>query len=266
MNPCGFCTFATNNVKHDLRLFLYSLSYSNPASNIIIFVDSEIEKAIKKEWNELNLNIHIVNNLNQYSNKTREQMEEEKIWTDFQMIKSSLIEYSLTLLPDILYLDSDIFIINKIELPMNDKKQYDLALSPHYINKRNTNGVGFFNGGVVWTNNIDFPKKWKEYTKTSRYFDQASLEDCDKHFKTAYFGENYNFSWWRLNDSEEPSSVISSYLTYNDENVYYKNKPLIFVHTHFTRSEPHFLKFNLLILNVLNKCKSMDYLSNLLIT
>jgi hypothetical protein len=267
MIPSNICTFATNKVKDDIRLFLYSLSYSNPNCNVVLFSDDEIKSCIENEWNNILLNIHIVNNLNQYSNKTRQQMEEERIWTDFQTVKSNLIDYSLSIYNDILYLDSDIFIINQIELPINTIDEYnkcDLILSPHYINKQNTNGVGFFNGGVIWTKNKDFTTKWREFTKKSRYFDQASLEDCNRIFNTLYFDENYNFSWWRLNDSDDPPNIIASYLKYNDQNIYYKGKPLIFVHTHFKQYEKHFLNFNLLMKNLLSNCKEKNHLFDLL--
>ena len=67
---------------------------------------------------------------------------------------------------------------------------------------------GYYNGGMLWTNQKSLPDKWKEYTKTSRYHDQAAIEDLARCFSYFEFGENYNFSWWRVLQSELPPPKI----------------------------------------------------------
>lgn len=262
MIPSSFCTFATNNVKYDFTLFLQSLAYIHPGANLVVFVDQEINNLIHDKFKNINLKLDIIVNLNKYSSKTRLEMENLGIWTDFQMVKADLIEYSLNKFCDSLYLDSDIFIINKIDITISN--DCDLILSPHYIKSSSTDAYGYYNGGVVWTNNKLFPKKWREFTLKSRFYDQASLEDCDKVFKTCYMGENYNFSWWRLRVSNENSDIISSYVSHDEENIYYKKMPLIFVHTHFNNNHIMHIDFNNLIKSTLEKVKTKSYLFTLL--
>ena len=50
----------------------------------------------------------------------------------------------------------------------------------------------------------------KKYTKTSRYFDQASIEDLVKIYSYFEFGENYNLQTWRFILGVEPGEKIIS--------------------------------------------------------
>ena len=58
--------------------------------------------------------------------------------------------------------------------------------------------TGYYNGGMLWTKNKDIPNDWIFFTKKSRYFDQASIEDLAKKYSYFEFGENYNLQCWRL--------------------------------------------------------------------
>lgn len=248
--PSSICTLSTNSCIFDLNLFLHSLSISNPSIPIIILTDTPTQSFIHSILPSLNNPITILNSLDIYSNKNRHQMEIEKIWTNFQLEKTNSINYALSLFPNTLFLDCDIFVINPLLLPDN-YLDFDIGLSPHYIKKSDTDKYGFFNGGVVWTQNKNFSNKWIEFTLTSRFFEQASLEDCSKYFKTFLFDENYNLSWWRLNQSDKPLSTMLNFLSYDNSNIYYKNKPIIFIHTHFNHSNLNF--FNTPIKKLLQK-------------
>ena len=254
MKPSCICSFATNTCMYDMKLFLQSLSYSNPDSSVVVFVDNEIQKMIQSL--KLRLKLTVIENLNEYSNKNRRQMETEGIWSSFQMTKSKIIDHCLSIYSDVLFLDSDILVINELAIP----DSCDLALSPHYIRKNDTDRFGYYNGGCVWTNNKTMPAKWREFTETSRFFDQASLEDCAKIFNTKEFGENYNISWWRVLQSDESATKMSSYFSYNRDNIYFKGKPIIFVHTHFT--DATYAGFNNMIRNLLLMCKSKQKMNS----
>jgi hypothetical protein len=262
MIPSCFCTFATNMVKEDFQLFLQSLAHVHPGVNVVLFVDEEINNLIHDKFNNIDLKLDITVNLNKYSSKTRQIMEHECIFKEFTIIKAHLIEYSLSKFPDSLFLDADIFIINKIDI--NISNDCDLILSPHYIKSRDTDLYGYYNSGFVWTSNKSFPQKWREFTVHSRFFEQASLEDCSKVFNTCSLGENYNFSWWRVDQSDENRDIISSYLSHDEHNIYYKNMPLVFVHTHFHINQ--YNNFNNLIKSTLQKVKDKHYLFTLLTT
>lgn len=265
MEPSCFCSLATNSAKYDTKLFLLSLSYFNPGSNVVLFVDDVIENFIHSdtELNSLDLKLELVVKLNDYTNKDRNQMEGDGIWNKFMLIKADVIDYCLNKFPDVLFLDSDIFLLHKFTMPI-DKNEYDLVLSPHYIGKWLSDRVGYFNGGFVWTSNKLFTERWREHTVHSRYFEQASLENCAEEFKTFHLAENYNFSWWRLDYSDENSTTIQSYITYDDENIYYKQLPLIFVHTHFNQASLN--NFNQLIISTLENIPNKSYLLKLLTT
>jgi len=229
----------------DMKIFLLSLSSTNPGSKVVLFVDDKIHLMIK-EISNLNLEMTIIENLNSYSDKTRDAMVKAGTWTDFQMIKSNILDYCLNIYKDVLYLDCDIFIINEIEIP----DSCELVLSPHYINNNLSDKYGYYNGGCVWTKNKEMPAKWREFSKTSRFFDQASLEDCAKIFNTKEFGENYNIIMERdlkFND-----------FTYDKINIYLKGKPIIFFHTHFNNTSQ--ANFNHIISSLIGKCNSKAYL------
>ena len=243
MKPACICSFATNSCLYDMKVFLLSLSYSNPGSTVVIFVDTDV-KAMVESLDDLKLNLTMICNLDSYSNKNRQQLERQGTWSLFQMTKAALLDYCLATYPDALFLDSDIFVINEIEIP----DSCELALSPHYISEHTTRLYGYYNGGCVWTNNKTMPEKWRMYTKKSRFHDQASLEDCAKIFTTKVFDSNHNLSWWR------EDLDVESYYSVDQNNIYYKNRPIIFVHTHFNNDA--YKKFNDLIRNMLRKCES----------
>lgn len=261
MIPSCICSFATNNVEFDCKIFLKSLSCVHPNMNVILFVDNYIENMVKNMV-DISLNINTVCILDLYSNKNRAQMEQEGIWTDFQMIKSNLIDYGLSCYPDVLYLDCDICFINPIE--WNNVGDYSLLLSEHYISKWCTDQHGYYNGGVIWTNDNNFPEKWRTFTQTSRYFDQASLEDCAIFFKTGIIEENCNVAWWRIELADESREKMLTYFSVNDENIFYKNQPIIFVHTHFDINNQNYSCFNAKICELLDKCKNKKYLFELI--
>jgi hypothetical protein len=224
-----------------MKLFLLSLAFSNPGAIVVLFVDDDVKRMIDS-LGDINLRLTVISNLNEYSNKTRQQMERERIWAKFQMVKSLIMDFCLSLYPDTLFLDSDIFTINELSIP----DSCELALSPHYIRKSETDLYGYYNGGCVWTNNKDMPNKWRTYTETSRFYDQASLEDCAKIFKTKEFGDNYNISWWRVSPGESIDK-LKSCITVDNDNIYFNGKPIVFVHTHFSDKS----EFNIMIRNLL---------------
>ena len=104
-------------------------------------------------------------------------MVHQRIWDEFQMQKANIIKMALEMSNDTLFLDSDIIFFNSINCIDKSK---DIALSPHYVKKSNTDEVGYYNGGCLWVKNKNVPDDWIEFTKTSRYHDQASLEDLAK--------------------------------------------------------------------------------------
>ena len=258
MKPTIFCTFCTNTCIDDLNVFLKSLSIHHAKSRVYLFLDTLTSNHVRNLHLDLDLDITI--NLDEFTHKTRAGMEHSGVWTSFQMIKSNLIEYALSKEDNVLYLDSDILVVNPIDIPVDSSTE--LVLSPHYIKHTDVQLYGCFNGGFIWTSNKEFPTKWREFTKSSRFFDQASLENCAKYFTTRHVGENYNIAEWRLWQSDESSEKLISYLTADADNVYFKGLPIIFFHHHFHRDKHN--RFNSVVTNLLSGCSSKQDILRLL--
>jgi len=254
MKPSSFCCLSTYGCHQELFGLLLSLSIHHPNSNVYCLVDTISKNAIFSYTPILKLNIKWIENLNKYSGLNRAQMTQQGIWSDFQMMKAYAIDEALKYEKDTLFLDADILLLDTIDNIDNTKQ---LGVSPHYIKKSDTDRYGYYNGGVLWTNQKTIKKDWIEFTKTSRYFDQASIEDLAKKYNYFEFGENCNFSWWRITQSAtSPHNVVSN-ISIKNNKIMYKNKQLKFVHTHFHEKRQDMAFFNDLIKSNLNKIK--DY-------
>jgi len=201
------------------------------------------------------LQIKWVIELDKYDGMNRQMMDKMGIWSNFQMSKSLVIKYALRTHPDTLFLDCDIIIthcINGIDMSK------DIGVSPQFISKRYIDETGYYNGGMLWTKNTNVPDDWILFTKKSRYFDQASIEDLVKKYSHFEFGEEYNLQAWRMYLSNENKQTIANHITSSDT-LYYKNKPLRFIHTHF--HDARFKQFNECIIHHLSKSKMYKVLA-----
>jgi hypothetical protein len=164
-------------------------------------------------------------------------MYNDKTWTDFQMEKANAIQYALQFETDTLFLDSDIQVLAPFQVPVRqntaDGLRYQIGLSPHLISEDRVKKYGFFNGGILWVADKTVPYAWKRFAKTSRYYDQAALEDLADNYHYFFFGEEINYSWWRDNDPDNrmlPTLDPSGRLQV-------KGKPVVCIHYHFFARE-----------------------------
>jgi hypothetical protein len=242
--PSCFSTICTSVCAHELVGLLLSLSIYHKNEKIYILSDSKTKYIIDNITPKPPLEIVWFIELDKYDNMNRNTMVENNIWSEFQMNKATVIKKALEFESDTLFLDCDIIITDTI---CDINKYVDLGVSPQFLNNYKTKETGYYNGGVLWTNNKSVPCDWIEFTKTSRYFDQASIEDLAKKYKIFEFDENYNLQCWRLYYSEDDKDKMKAYLTSSPNNkVYYKNKPLKFIHTHF--NNPELEEFNSLLI------------------
>ncbi len=230
VKPASFCTICTNNCKQELAGFLLSLSLHHPNETVYIMCDTDTQEYIYNMSLEPKLKIIWHVTLDPFSKFTRTEMEENGIWSEFQMAKADIIQIALNKEDDTLFLDSDTIILDVLN-DINPLKK--LGVSPQFIKQKNVDEVGYYNGGMLWTNDINVPIKWREYTKTSRYYDQASIEDLVKEFSYFEFGENYNLQTWRFLLGIEDMEIIVKNLNIRFDKLYYKDKRLKFIHTHF---------------------------------
>jgi hypothetical protein len=235
--PSSFCTIATNTCIDEFVAHVCSLFRWHPGVPIYAIVDSETEASVK-EWLPF-VNLIMYSELDEFSGKTREQMEQKGTWTRFQMLKSRAISLALSKEKDVLYLDSDILVLHKLYIDPT----YEIGLSPHLIRKEFTDKYGYYNGGMLWTRAPSVCDDWNEASKTSRFFDQAALEELPKKYTTFEFDESYNVSWWRMNQSDTPPKFNLAGGPCVGE------KFIKCVHTHFANQE--YARFNQVIIQML---------------
>jgi hypothetical protein len=248
MKPSAFCSIATNTCIDETFSFLLSLSIHHPNAKMYLMTDTETKNKIENFYTpKLNLRITWIIELDGYSNKDRTIMTREGVWTKFMLKKAEIIEKVLKYEKDVLLLDTDIIILNEINDIDTTK---DIGVSPAYIKEVNMKEVGYYNGGMLWVQNKNVPQKWVELTKTSRYFEQASIDDLVQQFTFFEFGENHNYQSWRfilsICDSDEQQK---SFFECKDKNIYHKDAKLISIHTHFL--DKRMQNFNNFIINLL---------------
>jgi hypothetical protein len=256
--PSSFATICTLNCAFELVGLVLSLSLFHKNEKIYIMCDSKTKEIIDKLTPKPKLQILWYIELDKYDGMNREIMEKKGLWSEFQMSKANIIKKALEYEKDTLFLDSDIIITNTID-DIDITKT--IGVSPGFIAQKNIDEVGYYNGGMLWTNNINVANDWIIFTKTSRYFDQASIEDLVKKYSYFEFGENYNLQCWRYYLSPDGKDKISSYIssTSYESNIYYKNKPLKFIHTHFLNKR--FYEFNNILINHLKNAKMYKILA-----
>lgn len=244
-SPSSFCTIATYSCSNEFIGLLYSLSLYHPDVTIYCMIDTNTKNILDNLSLKPRLNIVTFVSLDKYTNENRRSMESKNIFTEFLMNKAKIMIEALKHNSDTMLLDSDILFFNKINIIDISK---DIGLSPHYIKKENTDEVGYYNVGILWTKNIAVVNDWIEFTKKSRYFEQASLEDLAKKYDTQEFGEEVNYMPWRIILSDNPSKTKSEIRIVNNE-ININNKPLIFLHTHF--HDKRFVEANSIFINAL---------------
>jgi hypothetical protein len=223
-SPSSFCTISTETCFDELLALLMSLRRQHPHEPIYVLADTKTRDRIPKFLD----NVHVRVDLDKYHGKNREQMEKEGTWSDFQMEKANCIDIALENHPDTMFLDADIIVLDRLRI----KPGYDLGVSPHYIRKERTDAVGYYNGGFMWVSNKTITQDWKLFTKTSRYHDQASIEDLAKKYNYFEFDKTYNMGWWRLIQSD---SDISKNFEINGPS--YEHRSIKCIHTHFAKGD-----------------------------
>ncbi len=251
VKPSSFSCICTSNCAFELIGLLLSLSVYHPNEKMYILSDTKTKEIIDIMTPQPKLQIKWFIELDEYDGMNRKIMEKKGIWGKFQMSKATVISKALEYEIDTLFLDGDIIITDLID---DIDASKDLGVSPQFIKKEHLERTGYYNGGMLWVKNKDVPNDWMEFTKTSRYFDQASIDDLTKKYTYFEFGENYNLQCWRLIYSQESPQQIANHITsLPNDKLYYKNKPLKFVHTHFL--DNMFQNFNNLIIQHLSNAK-----------
>ena len=248
--PSSFCTMCTHTEAFELIGLLLSISIYHPGSPVIIISDSRTKHIIEASTPQPNLKMKWVIMLNKYGHLNRHDMKNAGILHDFQIFNAVSIQQALLYYPDTLFLECDIIVTGVIS---SIDKSKDLGVSPQYMNKQATDVYGLYNSGMLWTKNKNIPKYWAKFTQTSRYYNQASIEDLVQNYSHFYFGENYNIHYGRIRhypvddiqdekqtqeekrkqEAKRKPAFVHNF-AYNDKikQVFYKNSQIKCIHTH----------------------------------
>ena len=102
---------------------------------------------------------------------------------------------------------------------------------------------GYYNGGMLWFRSVDAARAWGNFTRTSRFFDQAAIDDLVAHYRSFEFSEGYNVQAWRWHFAPEGTHAVRDKLrAHNNGSLFYGPCVLKSVHTHFR--DRRFAAFN----------------------
>jgi hypothetical protein len=253
MIPNSFCTLSNYNSHHELFGLLLSLSIFHPHAKIYIGCDQKTKDSINSYSPKLRLNIQWEIILEKYRNTNRHEMEKKKLFHEFLMKKMDILLTAIENDDDSLFLDADMILLDQI----NDiDKTKDLGVSPHYfpINSPIGKKYGFYNAGMIWSNNKNAIIDWKILSQDSYFYEQSSIEDLIIDYEHFEFSDNYNFGEFRLSHNKQS---YGNSLNIINEEIYVHEKKLKSIHTHIDR---HY-KLNFIIYFLLLQCKNYKILS-----
>lgn len=274
INISSVCTMATKNSEIELKLFLLSLNEFNKNMNTYIICDNYIRDYMNDNKDKYsNLNITLINNLSseKYTNISSDfQQDPQKklIWIDFMLEKSTIMKTALQKNPNTIFLDTDIVFFHKLPMVSN----HDVCLSIHDTNYANHKKFGLFNGGCVYSNNIEFCDWWKQKTydlhkDSYSFMEQGTLTYIfDSKFSYSVFDNGFNLGYWRPtlkdSDGEKESCMKNIYIDNFSNELMYNDNNIKSVHTHFFQNckYPHqetiMIPFNRCILNTIELIKN----------
>jgi len=265
-------TLANEKVLDDLKVFLFTLQLwnENTLPTIYIYCDTVISNFLEKQQ----LYKGVINKkviLDKYKTYSRIEMEKmpgeiyENRWVDLMCEKMNLMEWVHTVEEKVLFCDSDICFLGTLpEIPDSVK----IGLSRHYIRENDEKKYGIYNGGFVFSSSKEMLEVWKKATHTSRYYEQAALEELANHYEIYEFPVQNNYGWWRLlqgNDSiESLKSKWSLKRNQNSVGISVEGNSLLSIHTHWKTDDRATNYFNTFVLEHLQKLKSVEKTKKLL--
>lgn len=281
-HPAAIATLANIHALYDLELFIKSIMVWHQGTDvppIYLLCSSDVAEKVRTNVLEYSGKIYTKIALDPYKNYTREQMELlpsrsglSNLFHDFTQEKCGLMEWALGSLSaeetprGVLFCDADIFWLGKLPLlPYGPT----LALSQHMIRKKDEAKYGEYNAGFLWTNDPTMPSAWKAACRTSRFFEQAALEDLADALpedKLYCFPIQFNYGWWRVYQAEtSPTQQINEWslvTKFIDDHsgILVKGQPLRCIHTHFKTRDQTTELFNIFIKQLLEKnaCKNQN--------
>jgi len=241
--PSSYSTLLGGERGLDGVLFLASLAIHQPHAHVYISSDSHTYEWFLEHARVLfhRLNLHWTLALDKHqSASSRAEMEAAKTWANFMLEKVAIMETALTHHNDTMLLDADFVVLEPIHLPTD--AQYQLGVSPHYIKACKGKMYGVYNGGMLWTNQMSLGAAWRNATTSSRYFEQAAIEDLVRSYTPHFeFGPEHNVGFWRVVHDEVSPEEFYSHLYYDAsaQKIMLKNQTVATFHTHILTRYPY---------------------------
>lgn len=225
----------------EFRIFVRTLETWHPNTNLYVYTDSltDIRSVPFKGTYHIRTALDMYKGLNRQDMERRPGARYDSLWKDYMYEKANVLEWMLETNTDAWFMDADIsFFAPLPNIPSNAT----LALSPHYIKERDTMRFGKYNAGFLWMRGKRYLEPWRDAGRSSRFFEQAALEDIAKladQAKELYeFPIQVNFGWWRMiQATEAPSRIQERFSIFRTEasiGIRYDGKPLQSVHTHWS--------------------------------
>ena len=231
MKPTSFCSIATKKSSVELFGLLLSIGIYHPNTKVFIMCDSYTKNYIKTSTPIPNIKIYWRTELDEYTNLERSTMESKGIFLQFLMNKIAIMKFALKHVADTLFLDSDVVLFSPITQINKNKK---LGVSKQYVVNKILEETGYFNAGMIWTNNIQVCNDWKSYCKKSHYYEQSAIESLVNKYPSFTFGEECNIQSWRYHFNNEVGVSLESYFnSFSNGSITYKGKEVVCIHTHF---------------------------------
>lgn len=256
--PNAVATLANKHALDDLKLLFKSLEIWNSSPpTVYIYCSTDVLKSMPPYAGQVIPKV----TLDTYANYTRAQMEGlpskkglKNLFHDFTQEKCGLMKWALESLTNdisrkhgVLFCDADIFWLGPLPtIPL----QATLGLSQHMIRKFDEAKFGEYNAGFLWMNDVTLPDAWQRACKTSRFFEQAALEDladATADDQLYLFPEQYNYGWWRIYQNADPKLSVTDWsqfgwslrpeLCTDDSGILVKDEPLACVHTHWKTTD-----------------------------
>jgi hypothetical protein len=188
------CTVATQELFSEVAIAIISLTILYPKLPIIIIVPLGqarlLDASIRK-----NRNVKIIERDFSPSPEYKKHNNYHQISPI--LMKMEAMKVGIDTYGDCLFFDADLTFFEKIDGP----EDCELALSlnlPQENQDGNGMKYGFYNAGLIWSNNPTFPNWWKEKTLESKgFYEQGCLNMTGSTFRCGFFDLKHNHGFWR---------------------------------------------------------------------
>ena len=237
------------NALSDYKVFCKTLEVWHPDATLYVFTDSEtpVHTVAFKGT------AHVKVALDAYKGLTRQDMERRpgvlynSLFKDYTYEKANVLDWMWSMSPALplggggaWFLDADIcFLAPLPAIPATAT----IALSPHSIRPSDERLYGRYNAGFMWFKSSEFLASWRAAAPSSRFFEQAALEDLAAAAGSSLyeFPLQVNFGWWRMFQSTDPPAAIAAKFSLfradRSVGIRYEGKALQSVHTHWYQKD-----------------------------